>query len=76
MNEPIEHISGNSDFSKRQFSKNREPVRSLPEPEADNRKGSHKYVIESNLIMYELYDCHGKLISRVPWPHRPIDREA
>ena len=76
MNHPIEQIFGNSDFSQLQFLNNSVPLRSLIEPEEDNKKGSHKYVIENNLIVYEKYDRHGKLIFRVPWSHRPIDKRA
>jgi hypothetical protein len=75
MNEQINQISGNSDISQHQFSKNRVPGLSFPGPEAD-KKGSHKYVIEKNLIVYEKYDRHGKLISKVPWSHKPIDKRA
>ena len=76
MNEPIEQISGNSDFSQHQSFNSSVSVRSLTEPEEDNKKGSHKYLIENNLIVYERYDVHGKLISRVPWSHKPIDKRA
>ena len=76
MNEPIGQIFGNSDISQHQFYNNSVSVRSLTEPEADNKKGSHKYVIENNLIVYEKYNRHGKLVSRVPWSYRPIDKEA
>ena len=76
MNEQIDQISGNSDISQHQFSIHRAPVFSLPGPEADDKKGSHKYVIKNNLIVYEKYDRHGKLISKVPWSHKPIDKKA
>jgi hypothetical protein len=76
MNEPIEQISCNSDFSQHQYFSNSVSVRSLTEPEEDNKKSSHKYVIENKLIAYEKYDGHGKLISRVPWSHMPIDKTA
>ena len=76
MNEQIDQISGNSDISQLQFSKNRVTVLSFPGPEADDKKGSHKYVTEKNLIVYEKYDRHGKLTSIVPWSHKPIDKRA
>ena len=76
MNEQIDQISGNSDISQHQFSINRVPVLSFPGREADDKKGSHKYVIEKKLIVYEKYDRHGKLISKVPWSHKPIDKKA
>lgn len=76
MNEPIDQIPGNSDFFHHQFFNNGVSVRSFIEPEADSKKGSHKYVIENNLVVYEQYDGQGKLISRVPWSHKPIDKRA
>mgnify|MGYP000602972743 CR=1 FL=1 len=76
MNEPIGQILGNSEISRHHFFNDSVSVRALTEPEAVNREGSHKYVVEGNLVVYELYDRHGKLISRVPWSHRPIDKRA
>ena len=76
MNEPIERISGNSDFSQHQSFDNSLSIRSLTEQEEDNKKGSHKYVFQNNLILYEKYDHYGTLISRVPWFHKPIDKRA
>jgi hypothetical protein len=76
MNEPIGQIFGNSDISQHQFFNNSVSVRSLTEPEADNKKVSHKYVIKNNLIVYEKYDRHGKLVASVPWSYRPIDKQA
>lgn len=32
-----------------------------------------KYVVEDNHIVYEKYDRHGKLISKIPWIKKPFD---
>ena len=76
MNEPIEQISGNSDFSQHQSFNSSVSVRSLTEQEEDNKKGSHKYVIENNLIVYEKYDRHGKIVSKVPWSPQPLNAKV
>jgi hypothetical protein len=76
MNEPINQIVGILNTTFHQMYQNRVPVSSLIDPQVDNKKSSHKYTIENNLIIYENYDRHGKLISRVPWSYRPIDKEA
>ena len=75
MNEPIGQIFGNSDISQHQFFNNSVSVRSLTEPEADNKKVSHKYVIENNLIVYEKYDRHGNLINRIPLAPQAFDEK-
>lgn len=74
MNEQIDQISGNSDISQHQFSKNGVPVLSFPGREAD-KKGSHKYVIGKNLIVYEKYDRHGNLINRIPLAPQAFDEK-
>jgi hypothetical protein len=76
MNQPINQIVGILNTTFHQMFQNRVPVGSLTDPQVDNKKSSHKYTIENNLIVYEKYDRHGKLISRVPWSYRPIDKEA
>ena len=76
MNEPINQIVGILNTTLHQTFQNRVPVRSLADPQADNKETSHKYIIENNLIVYEKYDRHGKLISRVPWSLKPIDKKA
>ena len=37
---------------------------------------SSKYLVEDNRIVYEKYDRHGKLISKIPWIKRPLDSFA
>ena len=55
---------------------NRVSVGSLTDTHIDNKKSSHKYTIENDLIVYEKYDRHGKLISRVPWSPKPVAEKA
>ena len=76
MNEPIYQIAGILNTTLHQMFQNRVPVRSLTDPQVDNKKTSHKYLIDNNLIVYEKYDRHGKLISRVPWPPKPVAEKA
>ena len=76
MNEPINQIFGHLNNTLHQFFENRVPVCSLTDPQVDNNKSSHKYIIENNLIVYENYDRRGKLICRVPWSSKPIDEKA
>ena len=76
MNEPIYQIFGYLNNTLHQSFKNIVPVRSLTDPQVDNKKSSHKYIIENNLIVYKKYDRHGKLITKVPWSHEPIAKKA
>jgi hypothetical protein len=76
MNEPIYQIVGILNTTLHQMYQNRVPVSSLTDPQVDNKKISHKYIIENNLIVYEKYDGYGKLISRVPWSPKPIDEKV
>jgi hypothetical protein len=76
MNKPIYQIVGIFNTNFHQMVQSRVPVSSLTDPQVDNKKTSHKYLIENNLVVYEKYDRHGKLISRVPWSLKPIDEKA
>ncbi len=76
MNEPINQIVGILNTTLHQMFQNRVSVCSLTDPQVDNKKTSHKYTIENDLIVYEKYDRHGKLISRVPWSPKPVDEKA
>lgn len=76
MNEPIYQTVGIVDTNLYHMFQSRVPVSSLSDPQVDNKENSHKYLIENNLIVYEKYDRHGKLISRVPWSLKPIDEKA
>jgi hypothetical protein len=40
-----------------------------------NVRTSSKYIVENNKIVFERYDRHGKLISRVPWSAHPINEK-
>jgi hypothetical protein len=76
MNEPINQIVGILNTTLHQMFLNRLPAGSLTDPQVDNKKTSHKYSIENNLIVYEKYDRQGTLISKVPWSPKPIDEKA
>jgi hypothetical protein len=76
MNEPVNQIVGIINTTLQRMFQNRVPVCPLTDPQVDSEKTSHKYIIENNLIVYEKYDRHGKLISRVPWSLKPIDEKA
>ena len=76
MNDPINHIAGVFNNSLHQMFQSRIPQDSLTDSKANNQDTSHKYRIENNLIVYEKYDRHGRLISTVPWSSRPIDQKA
>lgn len=76
MNEPIYQIVGILNTNLHQMYQNRVPASSLNDLQEDNKKTTHKYMIENKSIVYEKYDRHGKLISRVPWSLKPIDEKA
>ncbi len=76
MNEPIYQFDNILSTTTHLMSQSRVPVRSLTDPQVDNMKTSHKYLIENNLIVYEKYDRHGKLVSRVPCSPKSIDEKA
>jgi hypothetical protein len=76
MNEPIYQIVGIFNTNFHQMFQSRVPVHSFTDPQVDIKKTSHKYLIENNSVVYEKYDRHGKLISRVPWSLKPIDEKA
>ena len=76
MNEPNNQIVGILDSTFHQMFQNRVLAGSLTNPQVDNKKASHKYSIENNLIVYEKYDRHGKITSRIPWSPNPIDDKA
>ena len=76
MNEPVYQILGISSANFHQMFQSRVLVSSLTDPQVDNKKTSHEYLIENNFIIYEKYDRHGKLIFKVPWSFKSIDEEA
>jgi hypothetical protein len=49
---------------------------SVSSGEKSKTQTSSKYIIEDKSLVYERYDRHGKLISRVPWTVHPIDKKA
>ena len=76
MNEPINQIVGVLNNTLHQLFQNRVPRSFLADSKENDQKVSHKYKIENNLIVYEKYDYHGKLISKVPWSPKPIDEKV
>ena len=72
MNEPINQIVGILNTTFHQMYQNRVPVGSLNDPQKSNQKTMPKFIIENNVIVYEKYDRHGKLISKVPWSQKTI----
>jgi hypothetical protein len=76
MNEPINHIVGVLNITSHQMFQNRVSQSTLVDSQLNDQSTSHKYIIENNLIVYEKYDCHGKLISKVPWSPNSIDEKV
>jgi hypothetical protein len=76
MNQPINQIVNGLNNSLYPMFQSRVPVGSSTDSQVDIQETSHKYRIENKLIVYEKYDHHGKLISRVPWLHKPVDEKA
>ena len=73
MNEPINQIVGVLNNTSHQMFQNRVSQGTLVDSKVNDQKTSHKYIIENNLIVYEKYDCHGKLISKVTWSPKHFD---
>jgi hypothetical protein len=76
LNEPINQIVGVLNNTLHQQFQNRIPQGSFTDFKVNNQKTSHKYTIENNLIVYEKYDRHGKLISKVPWSPKLVDEKV
>ena len=76
MNEPIFKFDNTLSTARHLISQKRLAVGSLTDPQIDNNKITHRYIIKNKSIVYEKYDHHGKLISRVPWSAQPIDEKA
>jgi hypothetical protein len=76
MNESINQIVGILNTNFHQMFQTRVSVGPLNDSQIDSKKASHKYIIENKSIVYEKYDRHGKLISRVPWSRKPIGEKA
>ena len=76
MNEPINQIVGILNTNLHQMYQNRVPLSPLNDPQEYNQQTLPKFSIENNVIVYEKYDRHGKLISRVPWSPKPVAEKA
>jgi hypothetical protein len=40
------------------------------------KQTSSKFIVEDNTIVYEKYDHHGKLISKVPWSQKTLVKKV
>ena len=67
------HILGSGNYQPFQ---NRIHMHSGSEEGRGTKQTSSKYIVGDNPIVYEKYDRHGKLISRVPWFLRPVKIKA
>ena len=76
MSETTYQIIGICNTNFHQMLQSRVTDHALTDPRVDNKETSHKYIIQNKSIVYEKYDRHGKLISRVPWSFKPIDEKA
>ena len=76
MIEPIHKFDNILSTVAHQISRKRPAVGSLTDPQIDNKKTTHKYVIENKSLVYKKYDHQGKLISRIPWSTKPINEKA
>jgi hypothetical protein len=76
MSEPIKQISHISGSGNYQPFKNRLYTHSDSGESKGTKQTSSKYIVDDNLIVYEKYDRYGKLISRVPFSHKPIGKEV
>ena len=76
MSEPINQVDGIVTAHGYQKPEQKTAAPSPSETKKDKNQISSKYVIEENSIIYESYDRHGNLISRVPWTAQPIDEKA
>ena len=70
---PIGHIFDSNSYQAPPNKSANPPVSSGEKPKTQT---SSKYIIEDKSLVYERYDRHGKLISRVPWTVHPIDEKA
>jgi hypothetical protein len=76
MSEPINQISHIVGSAKYQTFQNRLHTHSGFGESKGTKQTSSKFIVDDNTIVYEKYDHHGKLISKVPWSSKPIDEKA
>ena len=76
MSEPINQIDGIVGASSYHNLQQKTAAKSRSETGKGTDQISSKYIVEGNSLIYESYDRHGKLISRVPWTPQPIDEKA
>lgn len=76
MTGPINKINNIVGYGIYQTPTNMPAERNGSNVKGDIAKISPKYILENNKIVFERYDRHGKLISRVPWAAHPISKKA
>lgn len=76
MSETINPIGGVFDTNSYHAPPNKSKKPPVSSGEKPKTQTSSKYIIEDKSLVYERYDRHGKLISRVPWTVHPIDEKA
>lgn len=76
MSEPVNQINnvlGTESYQRIQPKSAAQPASGVNN---DTAQTSSRYIISDHSIIFERYDRHGKLISRVPWTAHPIDERA
>ena len=76
MNVPIEQINNISNPGSYQTPPTIHAERSGSDVKRDIPKTSSRYSVENKKIVFERYDRHGKLISRVPWSAYTLSEKA
>jgi hypothetical protein len=76
MSEPINQISQIVGFGSSQPFQNRLYTHFDFGEGKGTKQTSSKFIVDDNTIVYEKYDHHGKLISKVPWSHKSIGKKA
>ena len=76
MSETVNPIGSVLDSNRYYAPPDKSKVPSASSCEKTKTQTSSKYIIEDKSVVYERYDRHGKLISRVPWTVHPIDEKA
>jgi hypothetical protein len=76
MNELINHIGNIASTGSYKTPTSNPTERSGLGDRPNISKTLSKYILENNKIVFERYDCNGKLISRVPWTANSVSAKA
>jgi hypothetical protein len=76
MNELINHIGNIARPGSYKTPTDMPAERNGSSVKRDTSQTSSKYVLDDNKIVFERYDCNGKLISRVPWTAHKVSAKA